>query len=85
MEIAEGSNVRLDSDEWAEIILYNGARGVPVTTFISGGTTNKVQSPWIFNPEATDPSRRWQLHDNQNNYAHLISDEIERGETNARQ
>ena len=85
VEIAEGSNVRLDSDEWAEIILYNGARGVPVTTFISGGTTNKVQSPWIFNPEATDPSRRWQLHDNQNNYAHLISDEIERGETNARQ
>ena len=54
VEIAEGSNVRLDSDEWAEIILYNGARGVPVTTFISGGTTNKVQSPWIFNPEATD-------------------------------
>ena len=83
VEIAEGSNVRLDSDEWAEVILYNGAGGVPVTTFISGSTTNRVQSPWIFNPEATDPSLRWQLHDNQNNYAHLISGEIERGGTNA--
>lgn len=82
-EFIPESNVRLDSDEWAEIVLYNGAGGVPWTTLVSNNSTNRFRSPWVFLPNETNVNRRWTFHDNGTNYAQRISFEIQRGVTNA--
>ena len=82
-EFIPGSNIRLAADEWAEIVLYNGAGGVPWTTLVINNSTNRFRSPWVFLPNETNVNRRWTFHDNVTNYTQRISFEIQRGVTNA--
>jgi hypothetical protein len=48
----------LPAQDWGVLVLYNGTQGVPKTRI--PGRTNRVRSPWVFNPT----TGVWTFHDN---------------------
>jgi hypothetical protein len=63
-----GTNTAYSAKQLSTMILYNGARGTPVSTLKNGNgnNTSNFQNPWTFNPNRTP---KWQFTDNYYNYA----------------